>query len=332
MRSILLIILTVFAAGILNAQLRTNCLTINDWNVPFSCTPIFLMYTYDDTMVPSCADSITVCIGIPIPPRSADHTVLTPAYLLRDSGNDQHPYDTIDCDVRVDSIVGTITFYPKDPMPVMDDDLINNVEYLIQTNCEYWDTEETGTRQYRVIKQHTIRAYAEARSANDSMIIDDALVAPPQRSLIHLVFDGVNLYAPDTNGDLVFDKWTSSHEEIEFEPSRPVQHIGTECWPLRDTVIFTAWYTDEPTTVKESVGGGQGVFCTVTADRYSFTSRDQPITEIMVVDLLGRIERVVRPLPPSMQFDMSQPEIAGVHVVIVRTLQTTKTFTFTNLN
>jgi hypothetical protein len=217
-------------------------------------------------------------------------------------------------------------------MPVMDDDLINNVEYLIQTNCEYWDTDETGTRQYRVIKQHTIRAYAEARSEIDNSILSEVDVVPPKRSLVHMIFDGVNLIAPETHGGLFFDKWTVSHAEVEYDPTSPAQNIGTACWPLRDTVIFTAWYTDEPTTVKESVGGKQDVVCTTSADDYTFTSTALPITEIMVVDLLGRIKRMVRPLPALMQVDVSRRGIDGVHVVIVRTSQMTKTFTFTNLN
>lgn len=330
MRRTLMFLSAVLMSTTLSAQIKTDCLGPFGFKLPFNCKPLYLLEALNNTILPTCIDSITVCLGLPMPPRAEPSVVATPAYLVRDNGFGPKPYDTLKCDMRLDSELGTLTIYPRTPLPVMDDDLANPVEYLILVNCEYWKDEGTGTQEQRFIKQYVVKAVSEARSTVDSSIVAGVYTDPPRRSPVHLIWDGINLFATEENDSVVFDYWTISHPEITIDPKRREQHVATECWPLADTVLFTAWYRPVTSTVKEPAGGEQNIECSILPEQIRVTAFGEPITDVFVVDLLGRIERQVRPLPSSMQVDLTQPDQRGVYVVVVKTARTTRTFTFTN--
>lgn len=330
MRRTLLFLVTVLFTTTMSAQIKTDCLGPFGFKLPFNCKPLYLLEALNNTILPTCIDSITVCLGLPMPPRAEPSVVATPAYLVRDNGFGPKPYDTLKCDMRLDSELGTLTIYPRTPLPVMDDDLANPVEYLILVNCEYWKDEGTGTQEQRFIKQYVVKAVSEARSTVDSSIIAGVYTDPPRRSPVHLIWDGINLFATEENDSVVFDHWTISHPEITIDPKRREQHVATECWPLADTVLFTAWYRPVTSTVKEPAGGEQTIECSILQEQIRVTSNGEPIIDVAVVDLLGRIEQHVRPLPSSMQVDLTQPDQRGVYVLVVKTARSTRTFTFTN--
>lgn len=245
--------------------------------MPFNCYPLFILGFNGNHLAPGCLDSMVICIGLPVPPRSADHPDLEPAVLLRDE-------DTIDVNVRIDEVVGTLTVYPLEPMPITEDDQVTQINYLIQLNCAYWQDIDSNAKSAYFSKQHIVRSYVIARSLTDSSLVNDRVyVSPPETSPTHFAQRGVNIHADRENGDLTFSHWTSNLPDVNLDPDLATQNVQADCWPIMDTVIFTAWYHDATSSVVDA-----------------YDDQQAQLTSAVFSDLTGRVYPERTNLPPGL--------------------------------
>ncbi|RPI69830.1 MAG: hypothetical protein EHM43_00320 [Ignavibacteriae bacterium] len=280
MKWLIVVVLVLLKGASVSSQIYNDCREPYSMVfpfMPFSCYPLFILGFNGNSLAPGCLDSMVICIGLPVPPRSPDHPDLEPALLLRGE-------DTININIRIDEVVGTLTVYPLEPMPITEDDNVTQIDYLIQLNCAYWQDIDTGEKSTYFAKQHIVRSYTVARSLRDSSIVNDRVyVSPPETSPTHYVHRGVNIHADRENGDLTFSHWTSSLTDVKLDPLIATQNVQADCWPIMDTVIFTAWYHDETTSVVDVFDEAQPQF-----DNAVFS------------DLTGRVYPDHKSLPPGL--------------------------------
>ena len=315
---------TIFAALLLFGPAEEPCLfDVYPFGPAFNCKPYRIEHTIMDLVLPMCTDTIELCVGVPIPQKHAASPVDTPVrmYDLGPLGEQLDEPRRMEITWTFDEQFGRIMVVPLSPMPVHEPGDYREIRYRITIDCRYWngETRADDTVKVDVVKQHLIRAYAEARSIHDSTLLSDQIYAmPPSTSPIHFVSDGVWIDVEDEAGSWEFSHWTSSDGGVVVEPTQPTQHIIDVCWPLKDTVVFTAWFKDVNTSIDEQRGGGLDIYWNHALHVLEVGGLQSPAS-IAVIDVNGRT--VGSTISSSEQDHVSIPlsVVPSIYAVVVTT-------------
>jgi len=222
--------------------------------LPFNCRvyKVYEIGTADEIAL--CTDTLTLHVGIPIPAKHPDSPVETPVEIYQVvNESDSVRLDPIPLTIHNVEDEGNI-IVRTNGMPWNGPDSINQTRYLLRTHCTYFNgaTNEPPIDRY-FVKRNLINAYSIARSMVDSSELNVEGITPTREKSLTAIGKGVNLFTIPKHGSWNFHHWSSSLNVTDLQPAKRKQVVREGCWPQYDTVVFTAWYTDQLVSV-ESVG------------------------------------------------------------------------------
>jgi hypothetical protein len=138
-------------------------------------------------------------------------------------------------------------------MPAYEVDSSASLRYMLYTDCRYFNGPEgrEPSLQY-FTKQSLIRGYGIARSMRDSAVISERVLTEPiPENGLSTLLNGLIISTMERDSIWTFDHWTSSVPITGFDPYQLLQIVKDDCWPLFDTVVFTAWYKETTVHVDE---------------------------------------------------------------------------------
>ena len=149
-------------------------------------------------------------------------------------------------------------------------------------------------------------------------ISEEVVVSPGPSVTTSFVANGITLVAENTER-YRFDHWSSSVELPGLDPLLPSQHLIEVCWPLEDTVRFTAWYRDATVSVDEDPGGNPRI--ALQGRTLEVDGSGSPIVTVAVSDVHGRLVAWRESVDASV-LHLSLTAPPGVYLVAVRTART----------
>ncbi len=286
----------------------------------FTCRPNHIHHSIDDAVIRGCADTITLCMGLPIPPRHADSEADAPIRVYRIyDGQQGRRLELRSVELQIDTNNGLIHVIPDDRLEIHDAGVPEPARYRLVVDCQYWyGAERHDTIRVELWKQYVVRAFAVARALTDSSDISDQIMVTPLRtSDVHFELDGVNIAADAGNDHWTFDHWTASNG-ISLDAQAPQQHLKDVCWPLRDTVIFTAWYLNTTTSVADGSISNKTTWVRHADGQLTFTHNVGLNTVATVVDITGRVITQTQ-LTAGDQHRLQLDVPAGLYFLVLRT-------------
>lgn len=177
-------------------------------------------------------------------------------------GNDLIQSDEISCDVLAEPPAANVCIVPHRRLSVVNDDG-TPVVYQVSLYCGYWTGADADTTRILFTIHSRFRALANARSLNDdSTPLNSELFVSPVRMPTggFSISTPLTISAIETLDAYQFDHWTSnwdgtSNTAAVYDPYGRAQIITPSCWPMRDTVMFTAWYRN---TTRSNVAVNDG--------------------------------------------------------------------------
>ena len=244
------------------------------------------------TEVPACLDTLTVHVGIPIPEKHPNSPVEWPMQIYKrvyiDGGLQILP---VSLTVRFDYENGDMIALTEG-MPAYEGDSSAPLTYILYTDCRYFEGPdgEQPLMQY-FSKQSLIHAYSEARTLKDSALITDYVGSEPTRENgLFGLLNGAMISTPFKDSIWTFDHWSSSFPLAALDPFQVLQVVQNKCWPLRDTVVFTAWYNEAPVSVNESSAGlTPDVTFLQRENTVTVVAKNQDMCTVAIIDLHGRV-------------------------------------------
>lgn len=289
---------------------------------PFSCIPRRIDAASGGSIIGGCANEIRLCVGKPLAPKHVDAPDSSPVRLYRVLGDpvleDVFAEHTVHW--YPDSTTGSIVVIPDPPLIVTDGDPARPVVYRLVTDCRFWQGREhqgVDTSYIDLWKQHVVRVKGAAHRLHDGVRISEEVIVSPGPSVATaFAANGVTLAAEDTER-YRFDHWSCSVDIEGFDPVLPAQRLSEVCWPLEDTVHFTAWYRDVTAGVADAeIRDTRAV---VIDGHLRITSASKPISTLAVADLYGRLYawRELQERFHTVELPFAHPP--GVYVVVIRT-------------
>jgi hypothetical protein len=295
---------------------------------PFACPPYRIERAIADAVIPYCSDTIEVCIGTTVPAKHEMSPVTSPVQLYRMgvAGESVSP-EQIETEWDIDTVYGRLLVMPRASMPPVRRSDGRAYQYRLVVDCRYWKGPEADTVRYDISKQTMILAHAFARSVHDSTdLAAEVFVAPPPASTVHHVGEGLRLEAEERSGPWSFERWESSNVNVAFDPLAPVQVIQDACWPLQDTVIFTAWFRNTSTSVdgenNPAERADQHYFANAPAILWNSSTQEVVVsdrymwTSLSVIDVNGR---TVGTLTSTHGSSLRLPATPALYAVVMTT-------------
>ncbi len=258
----------------------------------FSCTGYYIVEDTNNRILTNCEDRLTLCLGTPMPPKHERSPVESPIRVLARVFDDNGDYKLTEVKgaFSFDASKGFLTFIP-DSFPVSTDGDINPITYQVIMDCRYFygpDNEETSTRY--LTKQNIVRACAQARSMTDSSDLSSAVQLTPALGVcVQYLRNGLELKAKWNIDRWKFDHWESSIPLAGLDRYELAQLLDNECWPVLDTVIFTAWYTDLTLGIRENQSVENRITIAYQNGDIIVHDPDTDIYRWMLSDVQGRI-------------------------------------------
>ena len=300
----------------------------------FSCVPRSIDAASGGSIIAACDDEIRVCLGKPLPEKHPGSPVGSPVRLFRldqTSATDDvvaerafHWYP--------DTATGSVVIIPDPPLEVSLEDPRLPVLFRLVVDCQYWHgpgDAAIDTAFVDLWKQHVVRLQGAAHRLHDGADISSAVVVTPSPVVsTRFVSSGVALDAEESER-YRFDHWSASVELPGFDPRVPSQILHDICWPLEDTVQFTAWYRDVTSTVEPPLDAS--VVVRLTNGRLQIVSDRSPITGFSISDIHGRVHLWRENLAGSTEVNESVGLPPGLFLVAVHSRAGVSTFPCFNI-
>jgi len=221
----------------------------------FSCKPRAILGWLNGA-IPSCSDTITLTTD---PPFMRDSSRLysrgASLHRLRWIDDSLVLGEEISCRVVAEPPALNVHLILEYHLPTHELDG-SPVYYQVNLYCGYWfGVNDTDTTTIRFSMYPRYRAIAEARRVGDSALLkSEFLVSPVSMPTSgYAITSSMTITAREEHDGAVFNHWTASHAGIAFDKYGREQRISVACWPMSDTVRFTAWYrADNVSSVSES--------------------------------------------------------------------------------
>lgn len=222
------------------------CATAQFPDANFSCKPRIII-GWMNGAIPMCTDTIILPTDPPIA-RAANSVYQRAVSLhrLRWDNDVLVPGEEIACKVVAEPPAAHVHLVLDHHLPVHDTDG-SPIQYQINMYCGFWfGDNDTDTTRVRFTTYARYHAVAEARYVRDSSLLNSALMVSPVSMPPngYVIITPLTITAIDEHENLVFDHWTASHSGIVFDRYGREQIVSTACWPMSDTVRFTAWYRE----------------------------------------------------------------------------------------
>ena len=197
--------------------------------------------------IPACTDTIILPTDPPIRrDTSGTYERAARLYRLRWDNDVLVPGEEIACTVIAEPPAAHVQLVLEQRLPTHELDG-SPIQYQVNLYCGYWfGNNDTDTTSVRFTTYARYRAVAEARRTNDSLLLTSELLVSPVSIPAggYAITTPITITAINEHENLVFDHWTSSHTGIAFDVYGREQKLSVACWPMSDTVRFTAWYRD----------------------------------------------------------------------------------------
>jgi len=259
---------------------------------PFGCRPYRIDEASGGQVIAPCADTIRLCVGKPLPIRHPDAPVSSPVRLYRMGPDPTSPSVVEEVGVHwsTEANHGAVVVIPDPPMEALEADQRTPVRYRLVTDCRFWEGPQAvkpDTSFIEIWKQHVVPFRGQALRLHDQQRIDDDVIMMPVPQVsLALISDGVYLSA-ESGERYRFDHWTCSAPGIAVQSEASDQLVRDVCWPLQDTVVFTAWYQDR--TADLETERGKGIQLRATRENLLVVDpRPIPFTDIAIADVHGR--------------------------------------------
>ena len=208
---------------------------------------------------------------------------------------------------------------PDPPLLISDGAIHRPVVYRLVTDCRYWHgVGHTGvdTSFIDLWKQHVVKVQGAAHRLHDGVRISEEVVVSPGPSVTTgFVANGITLAAEDTER-YRFDHWSCSVELDGMDPTIASQVLTDVCWPLEDTVLFTAWYRDVTAHMQDLRQAGLAM--ETSAGQLHVTSATLPITTVTVSDVQGRLYAWREAAQNADRISIEFAAPPGFYLVVVR--------------
>ncbi len=259
---------------------------------PFGCRPYRIDEASGRQVIAPCADTIRLCVGKPLPIPHPDAPVSSPVRLYRMGPDPTSPTVVEEVGVHwsTEANNGAVVVIPDPPMEALEADQRTPVRYRLVTDCRFWEGPQAikpDTSFFEIWKQHAVPYSGEARRIHDQQAIDAEVVMNPM-PLVAMAFIADGVYLTAESGERYrFDHWTCSAEGIVLQSTAAEQLVRDVCWPLQDTVVFTAWYQDRTADLPSEPD--KGIRLRATRENLLLTDpRPTPFTDIVITDVHGR--------------------------------------------
>lgn len=222
----------------------------------FSCKPRIIL-GWMNGAIPACSDTITLPTD---PPTRRDtsgvYAKAAGLYRLRWDGDVLVPAEEIACTVIAEPPAAHVHLVLDHRLQTHELDG-TPIQYQVNLYCGYWfGSNDADTTSVRFTTHARYRAVAEARRTGDSLLLRSELFVSPVSipASGYAITTPITIVATDERENLVFDHWTSSHAGIAFDMYGREQRLSVACWPMSDTVRFTAWYRDNSVSSVSNAG------------------------------------------------------------------------------
>lgn len=213
----------------------------------FSCKPRIIL-GWMNGAIPACTDTITLPTDPPFQrDTSGAYKRAASLYRLRWDNDVLVPGEEIACTVIAEPPAVHVHLVLDHHLPTHESDG-SPIQYQVNLYCGYWfGNKDADTTSVRFTMHARYRAVAEARRTNDSSLLNSELLVSPVSipPSGYAITTPITITAISEHENLVFDHWTSSHAGIAFDAYGREQMLSVACWPMSDTVRFTAWYRDD---------------------------------------------------------------------------------------
>lgn len=290
---------------------------------PFGCRPRKVDAAAGGSVIAPCADTIRLCLGKPLPVKHPESPVSSPVRLYRMGPDPTVP--TVVQEVGVhwasDADNGSVVAIPDPPLEALEADQRTPVRYRLVTDCRFWEgplAAQPDTSFVEIWKQHVVHYAGQARRIHDQLQIDaDVVMSPASQISIAYIAEGVYLSA-ESGERYMFDHWTCSDPVVPLIEDAAEQHLLDVCWPLEDTVVFTAWYRDRTADLRYQALEAFRIHAT----RYAVSvadPRDVPFTELVITDLHGRTMLMLSNPGRSADYHAAWSATPGLYSATIRT-------------
>lgn len=222
----------------------------------FSCHPHEVLNSYGRTVIAACDSNIVLYMGQPIPPKLPSATAESPVRMMASNLEAGDGEAEVDINVAIDYEAGLITITPKKGFPVVDGSMPLGVLYEIIIDCKWWDENPIAdSARVGFQKQILARYQTIARNLADNSVLNRGYTRPHDKEKMLLNGETAEITIAEATDNYQFAYWTTSHPEVPVVRDLPTQDVIKGCWPLDDTVLFTAWFekvTDVQTNTEQS--------------------------------------------------------------------------------
>lgn len=288
----------------------------------FNCNALFILNSVPTNIIAQCDTSFTLFVGMPIPAKapsaSAEHPIKLWKSVASQSGTDS--LVEIKIAVRINSLRGTIEVIPKEDFPTYTEGDPLPTLYRVSIDCRWWDSNAHPDSSINYLSKDNVIEYrSEARLLEDGSRLPTNFTRPTLTTEIIKKTWAVGIGLDSPTSGYRFLYWTSSHNSFDFIPNLSDQTINTGCWPLSDTVVFTAWFS-RTSDVETS-----GVLNEQIAARWDKANgrllleglQPQP-TQVYVYDLQGLLTYQTLLVQPAYNQSVQLSLNPGVHLVLIR--------------
>lgn len=299
---------------------------------PFFCTPYKMVNGNVTGNIAVCDNKVVVYMGQPIPPKAEGAVGDTPIQLgmltFTSEGKDTTIY--LDAETTMSPLTGIVTIIPNTPFPMYEEKQGTAILYEVRVDCRWFGLQSTsGYGRFYFSKECSVHYRTEARLLTDGSLIPQSFTYPEFANEIIHPDSIVPIGADQSPEGYVFDHWTSSHPEISFVPKKSQQDVKDGCWPLLDTVMFTAWYS-KATDVNEEKRNNELIEASWSPQSHLLTLDGLTSVQatITVYDVRGSTTYHGVVEAPRGQIQVQFSPLPGVHLVVVKqgTLVTTTHF------
>jgi hypothetical protein len=141
---------------------------------------------------------------------------------------------------KVDRVRNVIEIVPDQPLPIFEGKSEQPILYRLVLNCRTWEINPVKDTAFIAFsKQGICMIKCTTRCLEDSSVVKGALMQPA--NVLNSYQNPIRLMVSQLPANAVFDRWTCSNTDIVFDERMQWQDLGANCWPLQDTVFFTAW-------------------------------------------------------------------------------------------
>lgn len=295
------------------------------------CYPNGFVGAKQNGIVANCADTIVLQYLFPIPPKSPNATEESPIHMWRDKIDSLGDLVVVPVKIQtfIDHEARQVKIKVLDEFPVFEPISGNRTIYTISIMCRWWDTEIFEDSVIKPIQKNIEVNYrTEARMVEDSSLLDTIYTMPIKHSGI-LVYEADNwIEVREAPPGTTFSHWTTSDPGVTAEQTPEFQVVSDNCWPVFDTVTFTAWF-EKTTKVNDNEDKAKPTIRWINPARELIVSNLQSSeARLSIFNVQGSVDWCQTIFESGGSFTLPLSLTPGVHLAVIEQHGVTTTLPF----